>query len=108
MNSPSGKTITGAVLFGKEGTIAPLPAAPAQTGAAILAGAGTIISSDGGLTAYSTSEVAIGSDGAITRITPNASTTFLYGAPGVLREKGRVGDTIGWSRWDGGAASPST
>lgn len=106
INSPSGQTLTGAVLFGKEGTIAPVPSAPAQGGSATLTGVAATISSDGGLSAYSSAEVAIGSDGAITRITPNPATTFLYGTPGVLREKGRAGDTVGWSRWDG-ASTPS-
>lgn len=42
---------------------------------------------------------AIAADGTISSV-QNGSTAFAFAAPSVVREIGRVGDVVAWSRWD--------
>lgn len=71
-----------------------------NTGSAMLTNATTLTMVDGGTSAFTAQEVDIGTTGAITRIKLNANSTTSYGSPGVLKESGRIGDTVAWSRWD--------
>ncbi|SMC55769.1 hypothetical protein [Novosphingobium sp. B1] len=89
-----GNAIVGAALFGKQGT---LSSAPSVT---TLANATTLSLADGGTSAFSAQEVDIAGDGAITRVKLNANSTTSYASPSVLKEHGRAGDAIAWSRWD--------
>ncbi|MFM2371371.1 MAG: hypothetical protein RIS85_1093, partial [Pseudomonadota bacterium] len=95
----NGKNIIGAAAFAAagSGTGTSAPASPATT----LANATTFTMADGGTGAISAQEVDVGADGAITRVKFSASSTTLYGSPGVLKEHGRAGDAVAWSRWDG-------
>lgn len=94
----SDKQIAGAALFGKEGTL------PTDSGTGTvsprLTNATTLTMVDGGTSAFTAQEVDVGTTGSISRIKLNSSSTTSYGPPSVLKERGRVGDTVAWSRWD--------
>ncbi|MCY1670137.1 hypothetical protein OVA07_03830 [Novosphingobium sp. SL115] len=106
-NTDSSNAIAGAVLFGREGTLpaSGSSATPAPAASATLTGATTYTMADGGTTGFAAQEVDVSTDGAITRVKFNASSTTIYGSPGVLKEHGRAGDAVAWSRWDGASAN---
>lgn len=89
-----GNAIVGAALFGKQGTLS------SATSATTLTNATTLSLADGGTSAFSAQEVDIAGDGAITRVKLNANSTTSYASPSVLKEHGRAGNAIAWSRWD--------
>ncbi len=95
VGGPSDQQISGAALFGKQGT---LPTSGG--GITTLTNATTFTMADGGTSGFPAQEVDVSGDGAITRVRLNANSTTSYGSPSVLKEHGRIGDTIAWSRWD--------
>ena len=100
-NSNAANQISGAVLFGREGTL-PASGGTGSSGSnsATLTSAKTFTFINGGISGYAAPQVDVASDGSISRVKATASTTFSYGAPSVLREHGRVADAVAWSRWD--------
>lgn len=101
----SAKNIIGSAAFAAGGnTSGGLSSAPG-TASATLTGAPTLTMADGGTNAFAAQEVDVSADGAITRVKFNANSTTIYGSPGVLKEHGRVGDAVAWSRWDGASAN---
>ena len=98
----SAKWITGAAAFKASGTSG---GTTPPAGAATLTNAATYTFADGGINGYVAPEVDIAQDGTITRIKATSTTTFVYGAPAALREHGRFGDAVAWSRWDGSSSN---
>lgn len=96
------KNIIGAAAFKAAGTGTN---SAATIAAVTLRGATTLTMADGGTSSFSAPEVDVSPDGAITRVMVNASTTQIYGTPGILREHGRAGDAAAWSRWDGASSN---
>ena len=90
--------IHGAALFGSSG-------AGGGSAATNFSGANAWIFNNGGGRVATSPTTSVASDGQINSVMQGTSTTFVYGTPGVVREKGRVGDTVAWSRWDGSASA---
>lgn len=107
----TGAQIIGAALFGKQGTL-PTTGGAAGSGSpgtiTTLTNAATYTLADAVRNAYVAQEVDIATDGAISRIKVNSATTQTFATPSVLREHGRVGYTIAWSRWDTVSADAAT
>ena len=101
--------ISGAVLFGREGTL-PTTGTGGGTGSAtMLTGAITYTMANGGTNGFTAQEVDVSAAGAITRVKFNNNTPVSnYGSPSVLREHGRAGDVAAWSRWDDAPANGNT
>lgn len=120
MNSPTGKTITGAVLFGQEGTFTPSGGGATATGAPTgnglrYLGSGTIYRSGSnsdfgfvnGLLSYASTTVTAGSDGKVDSVTLAPTTTYSR-ATASHPDFGGVDGVIGWARWAGGTVTYTT
>lgn len=120
IGSPTGKTITGAVLFGQEGTIpasgggSTATGAPTGSGLRYL-GSGTIYRSASnadfgfvnGLKSFAGATVTAGSDGQIQSAVLAPTTTYTR-ATATDAEFGGSDGVIGWSRWAGGTVTYTT
>ena len=90
--------INGAALFGSTG-------AGGSGIAANFAGANMWLFNNGGGRVAASPTTVVASDGQINSVMNGDSVSFAFGSPSVVREKGRVGDTVAWSRWDGSATA---
>lgn len=86
---------------GGGGTVPPVTPATSAT----LLTPNVFIFQNGGINVLRAAEADVGPNGTITRVKVNVAQTLIYASPAVIREQGRVGDAVAWSRWDGVGAA---